>query len=68
MSRGRAYNTKEAAAYVGKAPQTVRNLLAAGLFPQPHKNGTTNIWFADELDAYNQRNVTDYGEVHTLAA
>lgn len=66
MSRGRAFNTVAAAEYVGKAPQTIRNLLSAGKFPKPHKNGATNIWFEDELDAYNARNVSGYSDVHAL--
>ena len=53
MNRGRAFNTAAAAEYVGKAPQTIRNLLLAGKFPRPHKNGATNVWFVDELDAFN---------------
>ena len=68
MTRGRAYSTAAAAEYVGLAEQTVRNLLRVGDFPRPHKNGTKNVWFADELDSYLQRNVTDYDTVHALAA
>ena len=65
-SRGRAYSTEAAAEYVGLAPKTVRNLMTAGQFPKPHKNGIKNIWFADELDAYNRVNVSDYDEVHDM--
>ena len=68
MTRGRAFSTAAAAEYVGLAEQTVRNLLAAGEFPRPHKNGRSNVWFSDELDAYLRRNVSDYAEVHSLAA
>ena len=68
MSRGRAFTTAAAAEYVGLAEQTVRNLLASGAFPVPHKHGAKNVWFADELDSYLARNVTGYMEVHALSA
>lgn len=66
VSRGRAFTTKAAAEYVGLAEQTVRDLQSAGRFPKAHKNGRTNVWFVDELDAYLRGNVTGYDEVNRV--
>lgn len=63
-SRGRVFDTKAAAAYVGIAVQTLRNKLAAGEFPEPHKRGRLNGWFQDELDAVIRAEMSDYDEVH----
>lgn len=66
-SRGPALRLREAARHVGLKPKTVSNLLYLGRFPEPHKQGRANVWFQDELDAYNREHVTDYDEVHVLA-
>lgn len=68
MSRGKQYTTVEAASYTGMTVSTLRTRLSRGLFPEPHKQGRTNIWFVDELDAYNREHVTDYDVVHVLAS
>ena len=66
MSRGRALRLPEAALHVGLKPKTVSNLMTLGRFPKPHKQGRVNVWFADELDAFNRRTITGYDEVHAV--
>jgi predicted DNA-binding transcriptional regulator AlpA len=68
MTRGRVFDTKAAAAYTGIAVQTLRNKLAAGEFPEPHKRGRLNGWFQDELDAAIKSEMDDYDEVHGVAS
>lgn len=68
MSRGRVFDTKAAASYTGIAVQTLRNKLAAGEFPEPHKRGRLNGWFQDELDAHIASEMKDYDVVHAVAS
>ena len=66
--RGAALRLAAAAEFVGLAPKTVSNLLTLKKFPKPHKQGSRNVWFVDELEAYNKAHVSDYDAVHSTKA
>lgn len=45
----RMYGWKEAARMVGLSVRQLREWIAEGRFPEPHKSGTTSRWFASEI-------------------
>lgn len=57
--RGPVLTTRDAAKYSGLAYQTFRNLLAAGDGPKRFKQGSLNVFYSVDLDAWLATRVTD---------
>lgn len=56
---GPVLTTRDAAKYSGLAYQTFRNLLAAGEGPKRFKQGSLNVFYPVDLDAWLATRITD---------